>query len=59
MDNWLKVKNPTARAVRREADDFRAKAKEMGMPSLATAALIAWEFVQRRVKCLCCQRGGG
>jgi hypothetical protein len=26
---------------------FRGKAVEMGLPSLATAALIAWEFLQR------------
>ena len=28
---------------------FRAKAVEMGYPSLATAALIAWEWVQREI----------
>ena len=26
---------------------FRAKAVEMGLPSLATAALIGWEWLQR------------
>jgi hypothetical protein len=28
---------------------FRAKATEMGLPSLATAALIAWEWSQREI----------
>jgi hypothetical protein len=28
---------------------FRAKARELGLPSLATAALIAWEWLQREV----------
>jgi hypothetical protein len=39
----------TPTATFAELQAFRAKAKEMGMPSLATAALVAWEFVQRRV----------
>jgi hypothetical protein len=39
----------TPTATFAELQSFRAKAKEMGMPSLATAALIAWEFVQRRI----------
>jgi hypothetical protein len=30
-----------------ELQDFRAKAIEMGLPSLATAALIGWEWLQR------------
>jgi hypothetical protein len=30
-----------------ELQDFRAKAIDMGVPSLATAALIAWEWLQR------------
>jgi hypothetical protein len=36
---------PTATAAELKA--FRAKAKEMGLPSLATAALIGWEWLQR------------
>jgi len=28
---------------------FRTKAKELGLPSLATAALIGWEWLQREV----------
>ena len=39
----------TPTATFAELQTFRAKAKEMGFPSLATAALIAWEWVQRRV----------
>jgi hypothetical protein len=39
----------TPTATFAELQAFRAKAKEMGLPSLATAALIGWEFVQRRV----------
>jgi hypothetical protein len=39
----------TPAATFAELQAFRAKAKEMGYPSLATAALIAWEFVQRRI----------
>jgi hypothetical protein len=39
----------TPTATFAELQTFRAKAKELGFPSLATAALIAWEFVQRRV----------
>ena len=39
----------TPTATFAELQTFRTKAREMGMPSLATAALIAWEFVQRRV----------
>jgi hypothetical protein len=38
---------PTATFAELQA--FRAKAKEMRYSSLATAALIGWEFVQRRV----------
>jgi hypothetical protein len=36
---------PTATFAELEA--FRAKAVEMALPSLATAALIAWEWLQR------------
>jgi hypothetical protein len=32
-----------------DLQSFRAKAKETGLPSLATAALIAWEWSQREV----------
>jgi hypothetical protein len=39
----------TPAATFAELQAFRAKAKEIGYPSLATAALIAWEFVQRRI----------
>jgi hypothetical protein len=39
----------TPTATFAELQAFRAKAKELGHPSLATAALIAWEWVQRRV----------
>jgi hypothetical protein len=39
----------TPTATFAELQTFRAKAKEMGFLSLATAALIAWEWVQRRV----------
>jgi hypothetical protein len=39
----------TPTATFAELQAFRAKAKELGYPSLATAALIAWEFVQRRI----------
>jgi hypothetical protein len=38
----------TPPATLAELQAFRAAAKEMGYPSLATAALIAWEWVQRR-----------
>jgi hypothetical protein len=38
---------PTATFAELEA--FRAKAIEMGLPSLATAALIGWEWLQREV----------
>ena len=37
---------PTATFERLQA--FRAKAKDMGLPSLATAALIGWEWLQRQ-----------
>lgn len=37
----------TPTATYDELKVFRAKAKEMGFPSLATGALIAWEFLQR------------
>jgi hypothetical protein len=39
----------TPTATYAELQAFRAKAKELGYPSLATAALIGWEFVQRRI----------
>ena len=38
-------KTPTA--TYEELQTFRAKAIEMGLPSLATAALIGWEWLQR------------
>jgi hypothetical protein len=38
---------PTPTASYAELAAFRAQAKAMGFPSLATAALIAWEFLQR------------
>jgi hypothetical protein len=37
----------TPTATYDELQAFRTKAKEMGFPSLATGALIAWEFLQR------------
>jgi hypothetical protein len=37
----------TPTATYAELQAFRAKATEMGHPSLATAALIAWEWLQR------------
>jgi hypothetical protein len=37
----------TPTATYSELHAFRAKAVEMGFPSLATAALIGWEFLQR------------
>jgi len=37
----------TPTATLEELQTFRAKAVEMGYPSLATAALIAWEWLQR------------
>jgi hypothetical protein len=40
---------PTPTATYDELQAFRAKAIEMGLPSLATAALIAWEWLQREV----------
>jgi hypothetical protein len=39
----------TPTATFAELQVFRAKAIEMGLPSLATAALIAWEWLQREV----------
>jgi hypothetical protein len=39
----------TPTATFAELQVFRAKAIEMGLPSLATAALIAWEWLQRDV----------
>jgi hypothetical protein len=38
---------PTPTATYTELQAFRAKAIAMGLPSLATAALIAWEWLQR------------
>jgi hypothetical protein len=38
---------PTATFV--ELESFRSKAIEMGLPSLATAALIGWEWLQREI----------
>jgi len=37
----------TPAATHEELQVFRAKAREMGMPSLGTAALVAWEWCQR------------
>jgi hypothetical protein len=37
----------TPTATWAELQTFRRKAVEMGLPSLATAALIAWEWLQR------------
>jgi hypothetical protein len=37
----------TPTATYQELQTFRARAKEMGFPSLATAALVGWEFLQR------------
>src|SRR5262249_9938586 len=37
----------TPTATYAELQAFRAKAFELGLPSLATAALIAWEWLQR------------
>jgi hypothetical protein len=37
----------TPTATYAELQSFRAKAVEMGLPSLATAALIGWEWLQR------------
>ena len=39
----------TPTATFEELQAFRAKAKEMGLPSLATAALIGWEWLQREI----------
>ena len=39
----------TPTATFEELQAFRAKAVEMGLPSLATAALIGWEWLQREV----------
>jgi hypothetical protein len=38
----------TPHASYEQLTTFRAKAVEMGYPSLATAALIGWEFLQRK-----------
>jgi hypothetical protein len=39
----------TPTATYDELQTFRAKAQEMGLPSLATGALIGWEWLQREV----------
>ena len=39
----------TPTATYEELQAFRAKAVEMGLPSLATAALIGWEWLQREI----------
>jgi hypothetical protein len=41
------VSKATPTATLADLKAFRAKAVEMGFPSLATAALIAWEWLQR------------
>jgi hypothetical protein len=43
----------TPTATYADLSAFRAKAREMGYPSLATAALIAWEFLQREEAIFC------
>ncbi len=40
-------KRETPAATYAELEAFRSKAREMGYPSLATAALIGWEWMQR------------
>jgi hypothetical protein len=39
----------TPTATFAELQAFRAKAIEIGLPSLATAALIGWEWLQREI----------
>jgi hypothetical protein len=39
----------TPTATFEELQAFRARAKELGLPSLATGALIGWEWLQREV----------
>jgi hypothetical protein len=39
----------TPTATLAEMQSFRAKAVELGLPSLATAALIGWEWLQREI----------
>ena len=39
----------TPTATYDELQEFRAKAIEMGLPSLATAALITWDWLQREI----------
>jgi hypothetical protein len=39
----------TPTATFAELETFRTKAVEMGLPSLATAALIGWEWLQREI----------
>ena len=41
------VSKATPTATYEDLQAFRAKAQELGLQSLATAALIAWEFLQR------------
>src|SRR5205809_7752365 len=43
----------TPTATYAELQTFRAKAIEMGLPSLATAALIGWEWLQREEDIFC------
>jgi hypothetical protein len=43
----------TPTATYAELQTFRAKAVEMGLPSLATAALIGWEWLQREEAIFC------
>jgi hypothetical protein len=45
----LSSNRETPTATFDELKTFRAKAIEMGLPSLATAALIGWEWLQREI----------
>jgi hypothetical protein len=45
----LSSNRETPTATFEELQAFRAKAIEMGLPSLATAALIGWEWLQREI----------
>jgi hypothetical protein len=47
------VRRKTPTATYEELQAFRAKAVAMGYPSLATAALITWEFLQRERDVFC------
>jgi hypothetical protein len=49
----VSTKRETPTATYAELQTFRAKAVEMGLQSLATAALIAWEWLQREEAIFC------